>query len=116
MSAIRRLGSHPRWSDVVIHRGVARWVEVAEDRSTDCLQQTRQVLRQIDETLQSLSADRSALLQILVFVTDLAHMDQFNAAWDAWVLPGAAPVRACVQAGLAGGCLVEVIIEAVVPD
>lgn len=116
MSAIRRLGSHPRWSDVVIHRGVARWVEVAEDRSADFSGQTLQVLQQIDQTLQSLSSNRSSLLQLLVFVTDLGNMEQFNAAWDAWVAPGAAPVRACVQAGLAGDCLVEVIIEAAISD
>lgn len=116
VSAIRRLGSHSRWSDVVIHRGVARWVEVAEDRSVDFSQQTRQVLQQVDNTLQSLSADRSSLLQMLVFVSDLGHMDQFNAVWDAWVPPGAAPVRACVQAGLAAGCLVEVIVEAAVSE
>ena len=116
MSTIRRLGSHARWSDVVIHRGVARWVEVAEDRSVNFSQQTRQVLQQVDETLQGLSADRSSLLQMLVFVSDLGHLDQFNAVWDAWVPHGAAPVRACVQAGLAGGCLVEVIVEAAVSE
>jgi len=91
-------------------------VEVAEDRAVDFSQQTRQVLQQVDDTLQSLSANRSSLLQMLVFVSDLAHMDQFNAVWDAWVPPGAAPIRACMQAGLAGGCLVEVIIEAAVSE
>jgi len=116
VSAIRRLGSHPRWSDVVIHRGVARWVEVAEDRSADFSGQTLQVLQQIDQTLQSLSTDRSALLQMLVFVADLGNTDLFNAVWDKWVPTGAAPVRACVQAGLAGDCLVEVIIEAAISD
>jgi hypothetical protein len=30
---IRRYGTSRRWADVVVHRGVARWVEVAEDAS-----------------------------------------------------------------------------------
>jgi enamine deaminase RidA (YjgF/YER057c/UK114 family) len=116
VTAVRRLGSNARWSDVVIHRGVARWVEVAEDRTADFLDQARQVLRQVDETLQSLSADRASLLQVLIFIADLKYTDQFNAVWDPWVPPGAAPIRACMQVGLGGGCLIEVIIEAAVAD
>lgn len=116
VSAVHRLGSNSRWSDVVIHRGVARWVEVAEDRTTDFQDQARQVLQQVNETLQSLSADRTSLLQVLIFVADLQCMDQLNAVWDAWVPAGAAPIRACMQVGLSGGCLIEVIVEAAVAD
>ncbi|MEY3173830.1 MAG: putative aminoacrylate peracid reductase RutC [Planctomycetota bacterium] len=116
MSAICRLGSGSRWSDVVIYRGVARWVEVAEDRAADFGDQARQVLRQVDETLQSLSTDRTALLQLLVFMTDLQRIDEFNAVWDSWVPSGAAPIRACMQAGLSGGCQIEVIVEAAVSE
>ena len=29
MSEIQRFGNSKRWADVVVHRGVAHWVEVA---------------------------------------------------------------------------------------
>ncbi len=113
-SGIRRIGTNPRWSDVVIHRGVARWVEVAEDQTTDFRGQAQQVLSQIDDTLANLSAPRTSLLQVLIFIPDLQLAAEFNHIWDAWVPSAAAPVRACVQAGLAPGCQIELIIEAAV--
>ena len=31
----------------------------------------------------------------------MQHFDQMNAVWDAWVVPGQTPCRACVEAKLA---------------
>lgn len=115
MDEIRRYGNSPRWADVVVHRGTAYWVEVAADTSADAANQTRQVLRQIEQTLAELGSSQQHLLQILVYVSDLADVAAMNAEWDAWVSPGAAPVRACVQAGLAPPCRVEMVITAAVP-
>jgi hypothetical protein len=44
MSSIQRIGDSPRWSDIVIHNGVAQWVEVANDMSVDARSQIAQVL------------------------------------------------------------------------
>ena len=114
MSEIQRLGESRRWSDVVIHQGVARWVEVAEDPSQDARSQTEQVLQQINATLISIGSGREQLLQVLIYLHDLADAPALNAAWDAWVPAGHAPVRACVQAGLAAGYRVEMVITAAV--
>ena len=35
MSDIQRLGTSPRWADVVIHNNTAYWVEVADDASAE---------------------------------------------------------------------------------
>jgi hypothetical protein len=51
MSEIQRYGDSKRWADVVVHRGVAHWVEVAEDLSLDSRGQIAQVLGQINATL-----------------------------------------------------------------
>ena len=112
MSEIVRIGNSPRWSDVVVHRGVARWVEVAEDASGDARSQIAQVLRQVDATLTEIAGDRTALLEVLIFLADLADAAVLNELWDQWVPRGQAPIRACVQAGLAGGCRVEMVIMA----
>ena len=58
MSEIERRGESARWSDVVIHNGIAYWVEVAEGLHLDVGGQVRQVLSQIDATLAQLGSDR----------------------------------------------------------
>lgn len=112
MSQIVRLGSSRRWSDVVIHRGVARWVEVAEDNSGDARNQIAQVLRQIDTTLAQIGSDNSRLLEVLIFLADLNNAPILNELWDDWVRAENPPIRACVQAGLATGYHVEMMITA----
>jgi enamine deaminase RidA (YjgF/YER057c/UK114 family) len=116
MPIISRLGNSPRWSDVVIHAGVARWVEVAEDPSQDTAAQIAQVLAQIDATLVQINSDRTWLLGILIFLADLADAEVLNEQWDAWVPRSHPPIRACVQAGLSGRCRVEMVITAAVPE
>jgi len=114
MSDIRRYGTSHRWADVVVHQGVARWVDVAEDATADARGQIGQVLAQIDATLLAIGSDRTRLLQVLVYLTDAADAATLNVLWDAWVPAGHAPVRAMVQAGLGGGCRVEMVVTAAV--
>lgn len=116
MHSITRWGQSPRFADVVIYRGEARWVEVAEDPSQDTAGQVRQVLAQIDDTLARLGSQPTDLLQILVYLADLKDAPAMNAEWDRWVRPGQAPIRACVQAGLSGNYRVEMIITAAASD
>jgi enamine deaminase RidA (YjgF/YER057c/UK114 family) len=113
MMPITRIGNSPRWSDVVIHAGVARWVEVAEDPTQDASGQISQVLQQIDATLAQISADRSRILEIVIYLADLADAPKLNELWDSWVDRENPPIRACVQAGLAPGYRVEMLITAV---
>jgi enamine deaminase RidA (YjgF/YER057c/UK114 family) len=115
MSDIKRYGDSPRWADMVVHRGTAYWVEVADDSTRDAAGQIAQVFEQIDATLARLGAGRGDLLQVLVYLADLANAGTLNRLWDAWVAPGAPPVRACVQAGLAAGYRVEMVVTAAVP-
>jgi enamine deaminase RidA (YjgF/YER057c/UK114 family) len=114
MSDLQRMGDSPRWSDVVIHNGVAYWVEVANDMTHDARGQIAQVLEQINATLEQIGSSRNNLIQIMIYLSDLQHGPVLNELWDAWVPRGHAPVRACVQAGLGSGCLVEMVIIAAV--
>ena len=115
LNHIQRIGESPRWSDVVIYNGVARWVEVANDMTADVRSQVAQVLLQIDSTLEQIGSDRHSLLEIMIYLADLADAATLNELWDAWVPRGHAPIRACVQVGLSGTCRVEMIIHARVP-
>jgi enamine deaminase RidA (YjgF/YER057c/UK114 family) len=116
MSEIQRYGSSRRWADVVVHRGVAHWVEVAEDMSLDARGQIAQVLAQIDSTLECIKSDRTQLLQILVYLGDEHDTATLNEAWDAWVPAAHPPVRAMVQVGLGKRCKVEMVVTAAVPE
>ena len=116
MDGIRRYGNSKRWADVVVYRGVAHWVEVAEDMSLDARGQIAQVLAQIDATLEMIKSDRTRLLQVLVYIADQDDAEVLNELWDAWVPAAHPPVRAMVQVGLGKACKVEMIVTAVVPD
>jgi len=114
MSQIQRYGDSKRWADVVVHRGVAHWVEVAEDMSVDARGQIAQVLAQIDVTLEAIKSDRTRLLQVLVYIADLNDGPTLNELWDAWVPAAHPPVRAMVQVGLGKACKVEMVVTAAV--
>ena len=115
MDGIRRYGTSKRWADVVVHQGVAHWVEVAEDTSSDARGQIAQVLAQIDTTLEMLHSDRTGLLQVLVCIADHDDAAVLNELWDAWVPAAHPPVRAMIQVGLAKACKVEMVVTAAVP-
>ena len=101
-------------ADVVVHRGVAHWVEVAEDMSLDARGQITQVLAQIDATLQTIRSDRTRLLQVLVYIADEIDGEILDELWDAWVPAGHPPVRAMVLVGLGKTCKVEMVVTAAV--
>ena len=116
MDGIRRYGNSSRWADVVVHRGVAYWVEVAEEMSLDIRGQIAQVFAQIDAMLEMLQSDRTRLLQVLVYIADLSDAEVLNELWDAWVPAEHPPVRAMVQVGLGKACKVEMVVTAAVPE
>ena len=116
MDGIRRYGNSKRWADVVVYRGVAHWVEVAEDISLDARGQIAQVLAQIDATLEAIKSDRTRLLQVLVYMAEQNDAANLNELWDAWVPAAHPPVRAMVQVGLGKACKVEMVVTAAVPD
>jgi len=54
MSEIQRFGVTRRWSDAVVHNGVAYFVEVPDDMTQDVRGQIVQVLNQIDDVRERL--------------------------------------------------------------
>ena len=113
-SSIVRVGDCGRWSDVVIHAGVARWVEVASDSSVAPEAQISQVLLQVDQTLTQIGSDRQRLLEVVIYLASYDDLETMNRLWDAWVPPGHAPIRACVQVGLQGNYKIELIVKAAI--
>lgn len=102
MTDIDRLDSGPRMSQAVTHNGVIYMMgRVARDRDADIAEQTRQVLERIDETLAQCGVDKTRLLNVTIYLADIADFPAMNAVWDDWVDGDNAPARTTVEARLA---------------
>lgn len=113
MADITRHGTTPRWSDLVVHRGIAYFVEVPEDPQLDPRSQFEQLFLQVDERLALAKSSRTALLQVLIYLPFPEDLTLFNELWEAWIPRGHAPSRACIHAQLAApGYRAELIITA----
>jgi len=111
---IRRINPGPRFSGAVVH-GDTVYVagQTASDRSAGPRAQTEQVLQKIDGLLQAAGTDKSRLLAATVYLSDIRHFDEMNAAWEAWVDQENLPTRATVEARLAAPqLLVEIVVTA----
>ncbi|WP_447836026.1 RidA family protein [Aeromonas salmonicida] len=111
MTAITRVGTTQRWSDVVIHNGTLYVVEVPATDDADIHQQTHEVLTSLQRLLETNGSGVDKILMANIYLKDIADIAQ----WDAWIPAGTAPVRACVQARLAHeGYKVEIQLTAAV--
>ena len=99
---IQRFHVGPRLSDMAVHNGTIYLAgQVADDTSQDMAGQTKQILATIDKLLIEAGSDKTRILSTTIYVTDMAEFPAMNASWDAWVVPGATPPRATVEAKLA---------------
>jgi enamine deaminase RidA (YjgF/YER057c/UK114 family) len=100
--SIQRLHVGKRLSEAAIYNNTIYLAgQVAEDHTQDITGQTQQVLSAIDKLLAEAGSDKTKLLQVTIFIADMKDFPAMNAVWDAWVVQGATPPRATVQASLA---------------
>ncbi|MFZ9505713.1 MAG: RidA family protein [Burkholderiaceae bacterium] len=102
MSDIKRINVGKRMSDVAVHNGVVYLAgQVADDTSKDVKGQTAQVLATIDRLLADAGTDKTRMLQVQIFLSDIANFAAMNEVWDAWVPQGHTPPRATIESRLA---------------
>ncbi len=103
-----------RLSEIAIHNGTVYLAgQIAEDTDQDITGQTREVLGHIDRLLEEANSDKSQLLTVQIYISDMVHFAGMNAVWDAWVAEGNTPPRATVESKLANpACLVEIVVIA----
>lgn len=114
---IQRYHSTTRFSQICVHGNTVYLAgqvpDLVEER--DCADQARQVFSKIDALLTEAGSHKSRLLQVTVWLTDMADYDAFNEQWDAWLGDGPTPARACIQTRLArSGWRVEILAIAAV--
>ena len=114
--SIERIESGPRFCRVLTHNGIAYLAGMtADDLSGDVIQQTRDTLAKIDRYLGLAGSDKSKLLTAQIWLRDIADFDRMNSVWDHWIDRSAMPVRATVEARLAGeDYRVEIMVTAAV--
>ena len=96
------------WRDLVFTVATAPGDTVAD--------QTRATLARISENLAEAGSDRTRLLSATVYLADIASKAEMDAVWCEWIGDAANwPQRACVQAALATGTLVEITVIAARP-
>ena len=110
---IERIGAGTRMAQAVIHGDT---VYLAGQTATDTVgtgvtAQTQAILERIERLLAAAGSDREHILSVTVYLADIAHFAEMNAAWDAWVSPANPPARATVEARL---CEPDYLVEIVV--
>lgn len=112
-----KAGSSARCADHVIHNHTGYFVEVPPDAGADFDTQVLATFASLDDEMAAAGTDRSQLLMVHIYLTDIGQIDRFNAHWDAWLDGARPPVRACVEpARLAdSGYAVELVATAAIP-
>lgn len=106
---IQRHQTKTRMSRAVVHQNTAYLCgQVAEDANADIQEQTRSVLRRIDELLADIGSHKNNLLSVTIYIRDMKDFSAMNDVWDAWVEEGLSPARACVEARMARA---ELLVE-----
>ena len=112
---ITRLGSERRrMSKIVIHNNTVYLCgQVARNADAGIKEQTHTMLEKVDDLLKQAGSDRKHILSATIYIKDMKYFAQMNEVWDAWVIEGFSPARACVEASLARPeLLVEVSVIA----
>jgi enamine deaminase RidA (YjgF/YER057c/UK114 family) len=101
--SIKRIGDQGNLCDAVVHNGLAYLAgHVADDPvSPSVYEQTKNILKQIDETLAQAGTDKTKILKANIWLSDISTFAEMNKAWAEWVAKGNAPARATVESKLA---------------
>jgi len=122
---INRIGRNPatdpsrsRGSQISVHNGTVYFAATPDrpfDPGASASEQTRQMLKRVDERLALAGSDKSMILAAHVMISDMRHFAEMNGVWDEWVDQQSPPVRACGACDLGSTDMkVEIIITAAV--
>jgi len=110
-----------RWSSsgkgrsrTVAAGGFVWTVANATDGTADFSTQVEQALRVLDAHLREAGSAKTHILSLQVMLADISHRPAFDALWQVWIGPNPEhwPQRACFQAALAPGLLIELVAVA----
>lgn len=99
---------------MVAHAGLVWTVANARDASQPFEAQVAESLQMLETHLQRAGSARTHILSLQVLLVDIAQRAAFDALWREWIGPNPEhwPQRACFQAELAPGLLIELVAVA----
>ena len=110
----KRFETNERMSKVVLHNNTLYLCGQTHDEG-DVKEQTATILSKIENLLNQYGSDKEHILSITVYVKDMKDFADMNSVYDAWVVDGHEPARACVEAKMAREqLLVEMSVVAAV--
>lgn len=114
---IERIDPAPTFSRAVKHNGVIYFSgHVDGGRHATIAEQTEALCRRYEELLEQHGSDKDHLLFVTIYISDLSLRDEMNRVWDAWLNPGCAPARVCVEAKIPEGFFLEMSVVAAVKE
>lgn len=115
--SIKRLHTSRRMSEIVIHGNTVYLAGQVGETTHTVAKQTAEALAHVDRLLSEAGSSRQHILQVIIWLKDIADFDAMNEIYDAWIPEGYAPVRATSEAKLADpALLVEIIVTAALQD
>jgi enamine deaminase RidA (YjgF/YER057c/UK114 family) len=64
-------------------------------------EQMKTALASVDAALAKANTDKTMILEVTIWLADMADYDEMNKVYDAWLPPKQPACRACIQAKLA---------------
>jgi enamine deaminase RidA (YjgF/YER057c/UK114 family) len=113
MNKIIRNHVTERMSKIVIHNNIVYLCGQVGEADTPIKAQAREMLSRVDTYLKEAGSSRKHMLSATIYLSDMKYFAEFNEVWDAWVIPGNPPARACVESCLANpGLFCEISVVA----
>ena len=99
---IARIEIGPRMSKAVVHGATVYLAgQVAEKAAGKSVaEQTAEILAIVDAVLKEAGSDKTKILSANIWLADIKTFAEMNSVWDAWVVAGSGPARACIEARL----------------
>lgn len=100
---IQRIQPGPRMSKAVVHGNTIYLAGQVADKAAgkSVGEQTTEILAIIDGLLAEAGSDKTKILSVNIYLSDIGRFAEMNAVWDKWVPAGNTPARATVEAKLA---------------
>ncbi len=101
--SIQRIGVGPRMSKAVVHGNTVYLAGQVADKAAgkSVAEQTQEILGIIDGLLAEAGTDKTKLLMVNIWLSDMSTFAEMNGVWDKWIPAGQTPGRATVEAKLA---------------
>ncbi len=101
--SIQRIQPGPRMSKAVVHGDTVYLAGQVADKAkgASVAEQTQEILGIIDALLAEAGTDKTKMLSVNIWLSDVSTFAEMNSVWDTWVPAGNTPARATVEAKLA---------------